>query len=195
MASRRQSTVDQTPSGPFSDGGANFSGSGVVMNNGGQPSLGLYATPFGDTTNYMAVLGSGSEKIAFSSQRIASASIGVRSTRTTSEFFNGNTSVAMISGIDVQPPMLANGGQTDYASNGYVVIGALPFFDRVVVSSSANSFEFDNVLAGVGTTSSPPGSRSLRPGPCCWSASRVSDTRAFGEQGTDLGPRLTEPRI
>ncbi len=56
-----------TPSGPFSDGGANFSGSGVVMNNGGQPSLGLYATPFGDTTNYMAVLGGGSEKIAFSS--------------------------------------------------------------------------------------------------------------------------------
>ena len=38
------------------------------MNNGGQPSLGLYATPFGDTTNYMAVLGGGSEKIAFSSQ-------------------------------------------------------------------------------------------------------------------------------
>ena len=58
---------DQTPSGPFSDGGANFSGSGVVMNNGGEPSLGLYATPFGDSTNYMAVLGGGSETIAFSS--------------------------------------------------------------------------------------------------------------------------------
>ena len=57
-----------TPSGPFSDGGANFSGLGIVMNNGGQPSPGLYATPLGDTTNYMAVLGGGSEKIAFSSQ-------------------------------------------------------------------------------------------------------------------------------
>ena len=142
-----------TPSGTFSDGGANFSGSGVVMNNGGQPSLGLYATPLGDATNYMAVLGGGSEKIAFSSQMNSLGLYwGSVDTYNFLEFFNGNTSVAMISGIDVQPPMLANGGQTDYASNGYVVIGALPFFDSVVVSSSANSFEFDNVLAGVGTT-------------------------------------------
>ena len=101
----------------------------------------------------MAVLGGGSEKIAFSSQMNSLGLYwGSVDTYNFLEFFNGNTSVAMISGIDVQPPMLANGGQTDYASNGYVVIGALPFFDSVVVSSSANSFEFDNVLAGVGTT-------------------------------------------
>ena len=55
------------PFGSFSDGGASFSGSGVVMNNGGQGSLELYATPLGDTTNYMAVLGGGSETIAYSS--------------------------------------------------------------------------------------------------------------------------------
>jgi hypothetical protein len=144
---------ETTRSGPFSDGGANFSGSGVVMNNGGQPSLGLYATPFGDTTNYMAVLGNGSEEIAFSSLKNAFGLYwGSVDTYNLLTFFNGNTAVATITGSDVQPPMLANGGQTDYASNGYVVIGALPFFDSVVVSSSANSFEFDNVLAGVGTT-------------------------------------------
>jgi PEP-CTERM motif len=144
---------DTTPSGAFSDGGAHFSGSGVVMNNLGQPSLGLYATPFGDTTNYMAVLGNGSEEIAFSGLKTAFGLYwGSVDTYNLLTFFNGNTAVATISGIDVQPPMLANGGQTDYASNGYVVIGALPFFDSVVVSSSANSFEFDNVLAGVGTT-------------------------------------------
>jgi PEP-CTERM motif len=144
-----------TPSGTFSDGGANFSGSGVVMNNGGQPSLGLYATPFGDTTNYMAVLGGGSETITFSSSSLMNSFglyWGSVDTYNLLTFFNGSTAVATITGSDVQPPMLANGGQTDYASNGYVVIGALPFFDSVVVSSSANSFEFDNVLAGVGTT-------------------------------------------
>ena len=32
---RNDPNGDQTPSGPFSDGGANFSGSGVVINNGG----------------------------------------------------------------------------------------------------------------------------------------------------------------
>jgi fibronectin-binding autotransporter adhesin len=144
---------ETTPSAPFSNGGADFSGSGVVMNNGGQPSLGLYATPLGDTTNYMAVLGNGSEEIAYSSLKNAFGLYwGSVDTYNLLTFFNGSTAVATITGSDVQPPMLANGGQTDYAANGYVVIGALPFFDSVVVSSSANSFEFDNVLAGVGTT-------------------------------------------
>ena len=62
------------------------------------------------------------------------------------------TFVATITGVDVAPPMSANGGQTDYASNGYVLISSLPLFDRVVAASSANSFEFDNVVAGGGTT-------------------------------------------
>ena len=61
---------DTTATGLFSDGGANFSGSGIVMNNGGQGSAGLYATPFGDATNYLAVLGGGSETIAFSATEI-----------------------------------------------------------------------------------------------------------------------------
>ena len=45
-------------------------------------------------------------------------------------------------------PLLADGGQGDYASNGYVLITSLPTFDKVVVMSSSNSFEFDNVAAG-----------------------------------------------
>ena len=56
-----------TPTGPFSDGGAQFSGGGVVMNNYGQGSDGLYATPYGDATNYMAVLGGRSETISYPS--------------------------------------------------------------------------------------------------------------------------------
>jgi hypothetical protein len=140
------------PFGSFSDGGAAFFGSGVVMNNGGQGSLGLYATPYGDATNYMAVLGGGSEAIAYSSLKTALGLYwGSVDTYNTLTFYNGDTVVATISGADVDPPMQANGGQTDYASNGYVWITALPQFDRVVAASSSNSFEFDNVIAG-GTT-------------------------------------------
>jgi hypothetical protein len=137
------------PSGSFLNGGASFSGSGVVMNNGGQSSLGLYATPFGDSTNYLAVLGGGSEEIAFSALKSSFGLYwGSVDTYNSLTFYNGNTAVATISGADVAPPMTANGGQTDYASNGYVLISALPQFDRVVAASSSNSFEFDNVVAG-----------------------------------------------
>jgi hypothetical protein len=137
------------PSGSFLDGGSAFSGSGVVMNNGGQGSVGLYATPFGDATNYMAVLGGGSEQIAFSGLKTSFGLYwGSVDTYNSLTFYNGNVSVATISGADVDPPFEANGGQTEYASNGYVLISALPQFDRVVAASSSNSFELDNVVAG-----------------------------------------------
>jgi hypothetical protein len=144
-----------TSSGSFLDGGAAFSGSGVVMNNGGQGSDGLYATPYGDATNYLAVLGGGSEQIAFSGVKTSFGLYwGSVDTYNSLTFYDGNTSVATISGTDVAPPLAANGGQTDYASNGYVLISALPQFDRVVAASSSNSFEFDNVVAG-GTSAVP----------------------------------------
>jgi hypothetical protein len=138
------------PFGSFSDEIAAFSGSGVVMNNGGKDSLGLYATPFGDKTNYMAVLGCGSEAITYSSlMNIFGLYWGSVDSYNSLTFYNGDTLVATITGADVAPPMTANGGQMDYASNGYVLISALPQFDRVVALSSSNSFEFDNVVAGV----------------------------------------------
>ena len=130
----------------------------------------------------MAVLGGGSETIAFSSLK---NSFGLYWGSVDTYNFAGVLPREQLRGddhrLDVQPPMLANGGQTDYASNGYVVIGALPFFDRVVVSFVRELLRVrqcpgrrrdDAVLAR---------SRSRRPGPCCCSASRVSDTRAFGE--------------
>jgi PEP-CTERM motif len=136
--------------GHFLDGGVDFSGSGVVMNNLGQGSLDLYATPFGDQTNYMAVLGGKSETIAYSSLMTRFGLYwGSVDTYNSLTFYEGDTLVATITGSDVAPPMTANGGQTDYASNGYVWITALPQFDRVVAASSSNSFEFDNVVAGV----------------------------------------------
>ena len=44
---------------------------------------------------------------------------------------------------------MASGGQTSYISNGYVLIIGLPDFTSVVVTSTSNSFEADNVVAGV----------------------------------------------
>jgi fibronectin-binding autotransporter adhesin len=119
------------------------------MNNGGQGSLGLYATPFSDATNFMVVFGGRSETVAYSGLKdsfgVYWGSVGTYNSLT---FYNGNVSVATISGEDVDPPLEANGGQTEYASNGYVLISALPQFDLVVAASSSNSFEFDNVVAG-----------------------------------------------
>jgi hypothetical protein len=165
------------PFGSFFDGGTAFSGSGVVMNNGGQGSLGLYATPYGDTTNYMAVLGGGSEAIAYSSLKNSFGLYwGSVDTFNSLAFYNGDTLVATITGADVDPPVNANGDQTGYASNGYVLITALPQFDRVVrphrptpLSSTTSSPEERR--------RSPLRFRSPQPGPCCCSASRVSAMR------------------
>ena len=57
-----------SPSGTFTDAGATFSGSGVVMNNGGGGSLGLYAQPYGDGTSYLAVLAGGARGTITDSQ-------------------------------------------------------------------------------------------------------------------------------
>jgi fibronectin-binding autotransporter adhesin len=151
----------------FLDGGASFSGSGIVMNNGGQDSLGLYATPFGDTTNYMAVLGGGSEEIAYAGFKNSFGLYwGSVDTYNSLTFYSGKVLVATITGADVDPPISANGGQTDYASNAYVLITGLPQFDRVFASSSSNSFEFDNVVAG--GTSGLPSSIAAAPEPSTW---------------------------
>ncbi|MFZ0603741.1 MAG: PEP-CTERM sorting domain-containing protein [Roseiarcus sp.] len=141
-----------SPSGSFVQGGVAFSGTGVVMNNGGQGSLGLYASPLGDTTNYMAVLGGGSEEIAYSSFNTSFGLYwGSVDTYNSLAFYSGSVLVATITGADL--PLSANGGQTDYASNAYVWITALPQFDRVFAASSSNAFEFDNIVAGSATTS------------------------------------------
>ena len=130
-------------------------------------SLGLYATPFGDTTNYMAVLGGGSEEIAYSGSKNSFGLYwGSVDTYNSLTFYSGDNLVATITGADVDPPISANGGQTDYASNAYVLITGLPQFDRVFASSSSNSFEFDNVVAG--GTSELPSSVAAVPEPSTW---------------------------
>ena len=88
-----------TPTGLFTDMGASFDGGGVVMNNAGGGSLGLYATPFGDTTNYMAVLGGGQESIAFGSLMSAFGLYwGSVDGYNSLTFYNGASQVYSISG-------------------------------------------------------------------------------------------------
>ena len=137
------------PFGTFTEQGATFSGSGIVMNNHGADLHGLYATPYGDASNYMAVLGGGSETIAYSAPRNCFGLYwGSVDTYNDLFFYSGTSLVATVTGPDVAPPMHADGGQTSYASNGYVLISQLPSFDSVVVYSGGYSFEFDNVAAG-----------------------------------------------
>ena len=139
-----------TSTGTFSNFGDTFSGGGVVMNNAGGGSLGLYATPFGDSTNYMAVLGGQSETITFGSlASMFGLYWGSVDSYNSLTFYNGSTEVYSISGADTGP-LIASGGQGDYASNGYVLIKNIPAFNSVVIASGSNSFEFDNVAVAGG---------------------------------------------
>ena len=51
---------------PASLGGIAFSGTAIIANNAAGTSAGISATPAGDTTNYMSILGGNSETLTFS---------------------------------------------------------------------------------------------------------------------------------
>jgi PEP-CTERM motif len=161
-----------TPFGALTRGGAEFSGSGVVMNNLGGESLGLYATPYGDSSNYMAILSGGSETIAYDGPRDSFGLYwGSIDGYNGLDFYDGATLVATIGGSEAGPLLLDDGGQIGYASNGYVLITALPEFNTVVLRSASNSFEFDNVVAGAPTLLNRPRFRDVASGvpePSTW---------------------------
>lgn len=137
-----------TPAGPFSDGGASFTGTGLIMKNPGQDSLGFYAEPFHDTTNYLAILGGNSETITYSGARHSFGLYwGSIDTYNTITFYNNGNAFLTYSGSDIVP-LIPNGAQADDSSNRYVTFSNL-VFDKVVLASSTNSFEVDNISAGV----------------------------------------------
>ena len=142
-----------TPAGSFVDGGASFSGSGLIMHNPGQSPLSLYAQPLHDTTNYLAILGGGSETITYSSDRhsfgLYWGSIDPFNSIT---FYNNGSAVLTYTGNDLAS-LVANGSQTSDDSNRYVTFGGVTF-DQVVLSSGRNTFEVDNIAAGVPELSS-----------------------------------------
>ena len=140
-----------TPTGSFNDGPGVWGGSGIVMNNGGGGALGLYATPLGDRTNYLAVVpssfGSFETLSLFEAANEINLYWGSIDTYNTIEFLLNNTTVYSLGGSSVAAAtaLLANGAQLDVVANRLVTIAGLPNFDSVIFRSGANSFEFDNV--------------------------------------------------
>ena len=134
--------------------GATFSASGhsgVV--NGASP--GVTAPPYvgpshggQDTTNYLSIGGGGSETITFNSEKNTFGLYwGSLDSYNSIKFYDGDTLVASYTG-DQFAPLFPTGNQSSFSSNGYVQFSHLPLFDKVVLASSQNAFEIDNLSAG-----------------------------------------------
>jgi len=146
--------------GPFTDNGANFSGLGMIMLNtpgGTGDSLGLYAEPFHDTSNYLTVQPAGSpETIALNTTATRFGLYwGSMDTYNSIQFYRNGGLIDTVTGAQAAAvvPALANGNQADDATNRYIEISAVGDglgFDTVVLLSSQNSFEVDNLSWGCG---------------------------------------------
>ena len=66
-------------------------------------------------------------------------------------FYSGGMEVYSLTGTQLAglTGLTADGSQTSATSNAYISFAGLPSFDKVTFASSQNSFEFDNVMAGV----------------------------------------------
>jgi fibronectin-binding autotransporter adhesin len=120
-------------------------------------SSGVSAAPFmgpvpgqADTANYLSIGANGAETIFFASeQNDFGLYWGSVDSFNTINFYNGTTLVASYSGADVAP-LLSNGNQGSFASNGYVEFLDLSPFNKVVLATGgSNAFEIDNVSAGL----------------------------------------------
>jgi hypothetical protein len=133
--------------GSFHEGGAHFTGTGLIMKDPGLDALGLYAEPFGDKTKYLAILGGSHETLVYHHDMDRFGLYwGSVDSYNTITFYDGKTLVASFTGNDIFP-LIANGNQTDFSANRYVEFTNLPWFDRVVLGSGQNSFEVDNISA------------------------------------------------
>ncbi len=101
-----------------------------------------------DSTNYLSIGDYSHETITFDHQQNSFGLYwGSVDSYNGIEFYNGDKLVASYGGDDIAP-LLANGGQGSLASNGYVEFLDLAPFTKVVLESSQNAFELDNVSAG-----------------------------------------------
>ena len=133
--------------------GATFSASGnsgVVIG-----SSSVSAAPFvgplpgsKDATKYLSIGGGGTETITFASEKNAFGLYwGSLNSYNTIKFYDGTTLVASYTGSEISP-LFPTGNQGSFSSNGYVEFSGLHPFDKVVLSSSSNAFEIDNISAG-----------------------------------------------
>lgn len=102
-----------------------------------------------DTSKYLSIGGGASETISFATEKNAFGLYwGSVDSYNTIKFYSGTTLVASYTGADISP-LLASGNQGSFSANGYVDFVGLPFFNKVVLASSSNAFEIDNISAGV----------------------------------------------
>jgi hypothetical protein len=139
-----------TPAAAFTDNGIHFSGDGIIANNLGQPTSNFSASPAGDTTNYLSLLTNGTETLTFGGTRTSFGLYwGSIDAYNSISFYSGNSLVKTYFGntLAAHPPLGSNGDQGSALTNAYVTFTDLSF-DRVVLFSSQNSFELDNVSVG-----------------------------------------------
>ena len=139
-------------SGPV--GGVTFSGSAIIAKNAEGTAAGISATPYHDDTKYMSILAGHSETLTFNGASRTSFGLywGSIDSYSRVDFFSGNspTPFATYFGntLNAVPTSVgSNGNQFDFNTNAYILFSDLSF-DRVVLSSSGNSFEFDNIHVG-----------------------------------------------
>ena len=133
--------------------GATFSASGNAGVVNGSSSV--TAAPFvgpspghQDTTNYLSIGGNGTETITFATAKNAFGLYwGSLNSYNTITFYDGTTLVNSYTGADISP-LFPNGNQGSFASNGYVEFTGLHSFNKVVLGSTSNAFEIDNISAG-----------------------------------------------
>ena len=158
-------TFDGVSAGPVSNNGAgsgNFESAALGANFSASGNSGIVvgsssvtAAPFvgplpgvRDTTNYLSIGSNGTETITFASEKNAFGLYwGSLDTYNTIEFYDGTTLVASYTGSDILP-LFPTGNQGSFASNGYVEFSGLHSFNKVVLGSSSNAFEIDNISAG-----------------------------------------------
>jgi hypothetical protein len=135
-------------------GGVTFSGGAIIVNNAVGTAAGISATPAGDNTNYMSILGGKSETLTFTggSKNTFGLYWGSIDTYNEIQFFSGATSVGDYFGntLNATPPVEYNGDQSSLHTNAYILFTGSSF-DKVVLSSSSNSFEFDNLYVAGGS--------------------------------------------
>jgi len=133
--------------------GADFTASGnagVVIG-----SSSVSAAPFigplpgaQDTTKYLTIGANSSETITFASEMNTFGLYwGSLDSYNSIKFYDGTTLVASYTGNQISP-LFPTGDQGSFSSNGYVQFSGLHTFNKVVLSSTSNAFEIDNISAG-----------------------------------------------
>jgi hypothetical protein len=145
-------TSIQWGAAPGSLGSIVFSGTAIIAKNAAGTAAGISATPAGDTTNYMSILGGKSETLTFSgTQNKFGLYWGSIDSYNSVAFYSGNSATPFLTlfgnNLNAVPALGFNGDQSGALTNAYVTFTGLSF-DRIVLASSGNSFEFDNISFG-----------------------------------------------